>query len=195
MKAAIIYDSRTNTTEKAAGFIAEGLKKTGDIEVKCFNIDNVDFDYVAGVDMAIFGSPTYMASVTGKMKNWLELNVRKLGLAGKLGGAFATEQYIHGGAENAIKEMLVFMMVMGMLVYSGGNSYGKPVIHLGPVGMSQNIEDFRELFVTYGERMGKQLLYSPRIIFLSCSESCQLRVLLSIENSYAASPAKSLPNR
>lgn len=50
------------------------------------------------------------------------------------------------------------MMVMGMLVYSGGNSYGKPVIHLGPVGMSQNIEDFRELFVTYGERMGKQLL-------------------------------------
>lgn len=85
MKAAIIYDSRTNTTEKAAGFIAEGLKKTGDIEVKCFNIDNVDFDYVAGVDMAIFGSPTYMASVTGKMKNWLELNVRKLGLAGKLG--------------------------------------------------------------------------------------------------------------
>ena len=116
MKAAIIYDSRTNTTEKAAGFIAEGLKKTGDIEVKCFNIDNVDFDYVAGVDMAIFGSPTYMASVTGKMKNWLELNVRKLGLAGKL------------------------------------------VIHLGPVGMSQNIEDFKELFVTYGERMGKQLL-------------------------------------
>lgn len=157
MKAAIIYDSRTNTTEKAAGFIAEGLKKAGDIEVRCFNIDNVDFDYVTGVDMAIFGSPTYMASVTGKMKNWLEVNARKFGLAGKLGGAFATEQYIHGGAENAIKEMLVFMMVMGMMVYSGGNSYGKPVIHLGPVGMSQNIEDFRELFVTYGERMGKQL--------------------------------------
>ena len=75
---------------KAAGFIAEGLKKAGDIEVRCFNIDNVDFDYVAGVDMAIFGSPTYMASVTGKMKNWLEVNVRKLGLAGKLGGAFAS---------------------------------------------------------------------------------------------------------
>lgn len=158
MKAAIIYDSRTNTTEKAAGFIVEGLKKAGEIEVRCFNIDNVDFDYVTGVDMAIFGSPTYMASVTGKMKNWLEVNARKLGMAGKLGGAFATEQYIHGGAENAIKEMLVFMMVMGMMVYSGGNSYGKPVIHLGPVGMSQNIEDFRELFVTYGERMGKQLL-------------------------------------
>jgi hypothetical protein len=68
--------------------------------------------------------------------------------------AFATEQYIHGGGENAIKELLTFMMVQGMLVYSGGNNYGKPIIHLGPVGMSQDIESFRDLFVPYGERMG-----------------------------------------
>ena len=54
MKAAIIYDSRTNTTKKAADFIAEGLKKAGDIEVRCFNIDNVDFAYVTDVDMAIY---------------------------------------------------------------------------------------------------------------------------------------------
>ncbi len=45
-------------------------------------------------------------------------------------------------------------MVQGMMVYSGGNNYGKPIIHLGPVGMSQDIENFWELFVTYGERMG-----------------------------------------
>ena len=50
------------------------------------------------------------------------------------------------------------MMVAGMMVYSGGSSYGKPVIHLGPVGMSQNIVDFKDLFVTYGKRMGEQLL-------------------------------------
>ena len=37
--------------------------------------------------------------------------------SGKLGGAFATEQYIHGGAENAIHDLLLFMMVMGMMVY------------------------------------------------------------------------------
>ena len=92
------------------------------------------------------------------MKNWLETNAGKLKLAGKFGGAFATEQYIHSGAENAIKELLVFMMVAGMMVYSGGSSYGKPVIHIGPVGMSQNIADFKDLFVTYGKRMGEQLL-------------------------------------
>ena len=158
MKAAIVYDSRTHTTEKAAGFIAEGLKSIKDIEVKCFNIDGADFEYIQQSQLVIFGSPTYMASVTAKMKSWLEGNAGKLKLAGKLGGAYATEQYIHGGAENAIKEMLVFMMVMGMMVYSGGSSCGKPVIHLGPVGMSQDIDSFKELFVTYGQRMGEQLL-------------------------------------
>ena len=158
MKAAIVYDSRTNTTEKAAGFIADGLKSVINIEARCFNIDEVNFEYIHQSQLLIFGSPTYMASVTAKMKSWLESNAGKLKLAGKLGGAFATEQYIHGGAENAIQEMLVFMMVMGMMTYSGGSACGKPVIHLGPVGMSQDIESFKELFETYGRRMGEQLL-------------------------------------
>lgn len=158
MRAAIVYDSRTHTTEKAAAFMEEGIKAAGEIDVKCFNIDDADLDFIEQSNMVIFGSPTYAASITGKMKNWLEGNAGKLRLAGKLGGAFATEQYIHGGAENTINELLVFMMVMGMMVYSGGSAYGKPVIHLGPVGMSPSIEDFRDLFVTYGERMGQQLL-------------------------------------
>ena len=92
MKAAIVYDSRTHTTEKAAAFMAEGIKAVGEIEVQCFNIDDVDFDFVAQSDMVIFGSPTYAASITGKMKNWLEGNAGKLKLAGKFGGAFATER-------------------------------------------------------------------------------------------------------
>ena len=158
MKAAIVFDSRTHTTEKAATFIAEGLKAVDDIEARCFNIDEADFEYIQQSQLVIFGSPTYMASVTAKMKSCLESNASKLKLAGKLGGAYATEQYIHGGAENAIQEMLVFMMVMGMMTYSGGSSCGKPVIHLGPVGMSQDIESFKDLFVTYGQRMGEQLL-------------------------------------
>ena len=44
-----------------------------------------------------------------------------------------------------IQEPLVFMMVMGMMTYSGGDSQGKPVIHLGPVGMSQDTDSFKEL--------------------------------------------------
>ena len=75
MKTSIIYDSRTHTTEKAAAFIAKGIMEAGNNEVRCFNIDEADLEYIKQSDMVIFGSPTYMASVTGKMKNWLESNI------------------------------------------------------------------------------------------------------------------------
>lgn len=158
LMAAIIYDSRTHNTERAAAFIAEGVQKAG-LQPACFNIDEADLEYIEGADLIILGSPTYMASVTAKMKIWLEEKMSRLELSNKLGGAFATEQYIHGGGENAIREMLTFMMVQGMMTYSGGKSYGKPIIHLGPVGMSQDIESFRDMFVAYGERMGKQTVW------------------------------------
>ena len=157
MKAAIIFDSRTGHTATAAEYIASGIMDAGDIEAECFNIDAVDEDFAKEADMVIFGSPTYMASITGKMKLWLEQNGGKLNLAGKLGGAFATEQYIHGGAETVLQILLTHELVFGMLAYSGGSSCGKPVIHLGPVGMRQNMEDFEELFKTYGHRMAEQL--------------------------------------
>ena len=54
--------------------------------------------------------------------------------------------------------MKILCKVMGMMIYSGGSACGKPVIHLGPVGMSQDIDSFKELFVAYGKRMGEQLL-------------------------------------
>lgn len=89
---------------------------------------DVDTDYVKTCDGVILGSPTYFASLTANMKTWMETEAPTLGLSGKLGGAFATEQYIHGGAENAIQIMLTHEMVLGMMVYSSGGSYGTPVI-------------------------------------------------------------------
>ena len=100
----------------------------------------------------ILGAPTYFASLPGTMKAWLEMRAKGLGLAGKLGCAFATEQYIHGGGETAIGELLTFELCCGMAVYSGGSSFGESFIHLGPLGLSGDIENFRELFLTYGER-------------------------------------------
>lgn len=155
-KIAIIYDSRTGTTAKAAKYISEGIKEI--CEAKIFSLSDVDMDYVKTCDGIILGSPTYFASLTANMKAWMEAEAPQLELAGKLGGAFATEQYIHGGAESAIQILLTHEMVLGMMVYSGGGSHGTPVIHIGPVGLSQNIEDFRDLFVVYGKRFAIQVL-------------------------------------
>ena len=129
---AIIYDSKTGTTKQAADWIAEGMQAAGDADAKCFSIPDVDLAFVRDADGVILGAPTYFASLPGTMKTWLETHAKGLGLAGKLGGAFATEQYIHGGGETTI--------------------FGEPFIHLGPVGLSGNIETFRDLFQAYGKR-------------------------------------------
>jgi NAD(P)H dehydrogenase (quinone) len=156
LQAAIVFDSKTGNTEKAASYIAEGLEKNKTVCARTFNITNVDTAYVEQSDIVIFGAPTYMASITSDMAAWLQKTAHNLKLAGKLGGAFATEQWIHGGAEQVIQTILTHEMVFGMPVYSGGASLGKPVIHLGPVGLSPHMENFADLFRIYGERMASE---------------------------------------
>lgn len=151
-KFAILYDSRTGTTKQAAAWIAEGMQSVDGTEACCFSIKEVDLEYVRNADGVILGAPTYFASLTGTMKLWLENHAAGLNLAGKLGGAFATEQYVHGGGEAVIQELLAFELCSGMAVYSGGAANGKPVIHFGPVGLSGDIDSFRELFIEYGKR-------------------------------------------
>ena len=149
---AIIYDSKTETTKQAAEWIAEGMQTVQDTEARCFSIPDVDLEFVRNADGVLLGAPTYFASLPGAMKAWLENHAKGLGLAGKLGGAFATEQYIHGGGEATIQELLAVELCCGMALYSSGVSFGTPFIHFGTVGLSGNIVDFRELFRTYGKR-------------------------------------------
>lgn len=156
MEIAVIYDSKSGTTKAAAEYIRAGACSVEGCGAKAFCIPEVDRDYVMNADAVIVGSPTYMASVTADMLTWLQKDAPSLRLAGKLGGAFATEQYIHGGAENVILNILTHEMVYGMMTYSGGGSCGKPVIHLGPVGMSQNIGEFEALFTVYGRRFAEK---------------------------------------
>ena len=91
---------------------------------------------------AVIGCPVYAALMTPDMRSWLMGAGGKYAMAGKLGGAFATEQYTHGGAELVIQAILTNELVWGMLCYSGGGSQGHPVIHLGPVGVNDNAEKF-----------------------------------------------------
>ncbi len=158
MKLAVIYDSKTDNTKKCADWIIEGMSKVAGVEAKGFNISAVDEAFVKECAGVVMGCPTYAALMTADMRTWLLTSAGKIGLAGKLGGAFATEQYTHGGATLVIQSILTNQMVFGMLCYSGGGSKGKPVIHLGPVGVNSNAEEFnglehyQENFTVYGER-------------------------------------------
>ena len=74
----------------------------------------------------------------------------------KLGGAFATANYVHGGADIAMQCVLLHLMMTGMMVYSSGGSKGAPVIHLGPVAIGGELEKYEELFEIYGKRFAEQ---------------------------------------
>lgn len=151
MKASVLYFSQTGNTRTMAEAIVQGMQEAK-AEARAFSIEALDEEWLRNSDCVIIGTPTYYADVSGKMKLFLE-SLSAYKVAGKLGGAFATAQYIHGGGDIAIQTILRHMLVCGMAVYSGGGAQGKPVIHLGPVAVGQDIDADRQLFRLYGQRM------------------------------------------
>lgn len=162
MKLSVIYDSKTGNTQQAAEWIAEGMNDVENVEARAFAIDSVDEEFVKESKGVVIGCPSYAATMTPALHAWLLPSFEKLGLAGKLGGAFATEQYTHGGGTLVIDGILHMEMVAGMLCYSGGSACGKPVIHLGPVGVNDNVEkhngmqSYKDTFVIYGSRFAEK---------------------------------------
>ena len=162
MKLTVVYDSKTGNTKQAAEWIAEGMSSVAGVEARAFSISSVDPEFGKESAGIVVGSPSYAASMTPDMHSWLMSSCGKLALAGKLGGAFATEQYTHGGAELVIQSILTIEMVNGMLCYSGGNACGTPYIHLGPVGVNNNkekhngMENYKDNFVVYGKRFAEK---------------------------------------
>ena len=164
MKLSVIYDSKTGNTKPAAEWIAQGMLSAGDVDARAYPIGAVDEEFVKGSAGVVIGSPSYAAQMTPDLHAWLLASCRKLGFAGKLGGAFATEQFTHGGGTLVVQSILRSEITTGMLCYSGGNGCGMPVIHLGPVGVNDNVEKhngmelYRENFTVFGKRFADKAL-------------------------------------
>lgn len=140
-----------------AEYLIEGFTAVDGAEAKAFPITAVDEEYVKESDALIVGTPTYNGYLTARMKAWLESTPAKLNVAGKLGGAYATAAFIHGGGDLAIQCILTHLLVDGMMVYSSGQAKGMPVIHLGPVAIAPDLDAFADLFRIYGKRMAEQV--------------------------------------
>ena len=153
---AVLYYSGSGNTKHMAGVIVEGLHRVDGVEARAFGLDDIDADFVKESRCVIIGSPTHMADMAPAVKKWFVESAKQYELAGKIGGVFATANYHHGGSELVMQGMAVQMLVMGMLVHSGGGAYGPPIIHLGPAAFGGELEKSRELFLIYGERMAKK---------------------------------------
>ena len=102
MKLSVIYDSRTGNTKRCAEWIAEGMGRVAGVEAKTFSTKDVDEAFVKDSAGVVIGSPSYYALMTADMRTWLLEGAPKLSLGGKLGGAFATVQYTHGGLRRSL---------------------------------------------------------------------------------------------
>ena len=162
MKLAVIYDSKTGNTRQAGEWIVEGMLKVYGLDAKAFSIHDIDDDFVRDSKGIIVGSPSYAALMTPELHAWLLGASDKLEMAGKLGGAFSTEQYTHGGGDLVIQSILTRMLVGSMLCYSGGSACGRPYIHLGPVGVNSNVEkhnmllNYKDNFFIHGKRFAEK---------------------------------------
>ena len=163
MKISIIYFSSTGRTAQMAGEIKKGIAAaSADIEVGLFplaeltaeNESNVAF--VNDSAAVILGTPDYFAAEANQIKTWLDSCPCKL--ADKLCGAYATANFLQGGADVAIQSVLTQLLVKGALLYSSGTSKGLPFIHLGPICLKGQEETAAELFQTYGTRFAAKAL-------------------------------------
>jgi NAD(P)H dehydrogenase (quinone) len=160
MKIAIVYFSKTGNTEKAALLIRDGILRAGEFEVRLMNIGEegrVDAEFLTESSAVILGTPTYVANMAWQLKKWFDTE-RNVKLAGKLGAAFATANFVHGGPDLAIADILHHCLVKGMVVYSSGAGCGAPFIHLGPVAVTGEEVQSRDLFITFGKRIAEKAL-------------------------------------
>ena len=172
MRLSVIYDSKTGNTRQAAAWIVEGMNSVPGVCAEIFSIHDVDEGFVKDSKGVVIGSPSYAANMTPDMRTWLLMSAPKLGLAGKLGGAFATVQYTHGGGELVIQSIMNTELVYGMLYYSSGSGCGEPFIHIGPVGVNGNkeahnmLENYKNYFLIYGQRFAAKAveLFGERVI-------------------------------
>ena len=157
MKLSIIYFSKTGNTYTMAKEIGNGMKTIENIELRIFDIENIDYEYINESKAVVFGTPTYYANTCWQIKKWFDESWG-CNLSGKIGGVFATADFPQGGADTAISTIINNLMVKGMLVYSGGSAVGEPYIHLGPVALKENFEESKELFNVFGKRIAAKCI-------------------------------------
>ena len=152
MKAAILYHSVSGNTKKMADLIREGCESVEGVEARSFPVEEVDWEWVKQSRIVIFGSPTYEGTCSWQMKELLD-NM-KVDLGGKLGGVFTSQNWPGGGGGDLAEITLIAaMLVLGMLVYSGGITRGQPFLHFGAVSARSPEGLYAERCIKLGQNL------------------------------------------
>ncbi|EXR59960.1 flavodoxin family protein [Acinetobacter baumannii 25307_6] len=113
----IVYHSPYGHTAKVASAIASGAEVMG-VKVHVMNIEHIDWDVLDASQGIIFGSPTYMGSVTADFKKFMDSTSKRWKnrlWQGKLAAGFANSGGLSGDKLAGLQQLNIFAMQHGML--------------------------------------------------------------------------------
>lgn len=132
IKVAVAYHSGYGHTEVLAQAVAAGVENAGGtaISVPVADLEAVNWDALAEADAIVFGSPTYMGSVSGPFKCFMDATSRiwyEQGWKDKLAAGFTNSGSLSGDKLNTLMQISVFAAQHSMLwvslgVMNGNNS-------------------------------------------------------------------------
>lgn len=115
---AIVYHSKGGHTKTIAEEIARGAQDVSGTTVTLMPVEAVDFAALDNADAILFGAPTYLGSVSGEFKMfmdstgdaWLQHRWKD-----KIAGGFTTSHSYSGDKLNVLIQLSVFAAQHGMI--------------------------------------------------------------------------------
>jgi NAD(P)H dehydrogenase (quinone) len=117
VKIAVIYHSSLGHTEVIAEQILLGASVGGN-DVRMFEYNAVDLDYINLCEAIIFGCPTYMGSVSSELKSFMDSTSpiwRKQLWRNKIAAAFTNSAALSGDKLGTLNQIALFAFQHGMI--------------------------------------------------------------------------------
>jgi NAD(P)H dehydrogenase (quinone) len=132
----VLYDSSTGHTKAMAELVAKGAGRSKGADVRLKSIDEAMKDDLLWCDGVAVGSPTYLGTLSWKMKRfWDSLEADLWGkIDGRIGCAFSSSGGWGGGNELTCLSILIVLINYGFLVFGVPDYVGKQMtLHYGAV--------------------------------------------------------------
>jgi len=119
-KVYVVYHSKYGHTKLQAEAVLRGAAGVPGVAATLFTVEEATekIDDLDGADAIIFGSPTYMGSMSADMKKFLEVADKKwftLAWKDKVAGAFTNSSGFAGDKQNTLIGFVVNAMQHGMI--------------------------------------------------------------------------------
>ena len=125
VRVSIIYHSNNGHTERQARAVLKGVESAKGVESHLISVDKVDenWDFINASDAIIFGSPTYMGTISAPFKTFMDATSKiwfKQEWKDKLAAGFTNSGWPSGDKLNTMNQLVIFAAQHSMIWVSLG---------------------------------------------------------------------------